>query len=178
MATFSQQWKQHICLKHHTLLQKAVPNHFTRPYSSYNPFLMSGTLAKTMACPKTARSQPAFRLVCGDRRQHHHAQRAVPPPLHLVAVFTLRACCDITHILFHMQNAEQPSPLSQAMTTTEQPPAQKRSLASKGTCWIACVCGLLKWTLMSCSKIESPNLRSLRGTTKSCTRCTAFSPII
>jgi len=111
-----------------------------------------------MACPNVASRRRA--CVWGLEETPPPAQRAVRPPLHLAAVFTLRACSDITHIPPHMQNAEQLSTLSLAMTT-EQPPAQKRSLASKGTCWIAYVCGLLKGTLMFCSTIESPNIRSL-----------------
>lgn len=93
-------------------------------------------------------------------------------PLHLDTVFTLRACSDITHIHFLMQNAERPSTLSLAMMT-EQPPAQKRSLASKGTAWIACLHGLLKATLMSCSTAEIPEYTLyVYGATMRYTRCT------
>ena len=45
--------------------------------------------------------------------------------------------------------------MSLAMTT-EQPPAQKRSLASKGTCWNAHVRDSLEVTLMSCSTTMIP----------------------
>jgi hypothetical protein len=57
------------------------------------------------------------------------------------------------HIVLHlpMQDAERLSTLLPAMTT-EQPPAQKRSLASKGMCRFASIKSPVGTMLMSCSE--------------------------
>jgi hypothetical protein len=63
--------------------------------------------------------------------------------------------------------------------TTEQPPAQKRSLASKGTCCIARVRGLLNGTLIFCSTKEISNFTfSVYGGAKRYTRCASLCQIV
>jgi hypothetical protein len=65
--------------------------------------------------------------------------------------------------------------------TTEQPPAQKRSLASKGMCWTAHVRGVLNETLIFCSTTVTPDSRFLcvveRSGTPDVLRCPKSSQI-
>lgn len=66
--------------------------------------MASDTLAKTMACPRTAASRKGLWGL--DQGKGNTTALEVRPPLHLTAVFTIRACSDIAHIPFRMQNAE------------------------------------------------------------------------
>jgi hypothetical protein len=60
--------------------------------------IASDTLAKTMACPRTAASRKGLWGL--DQGKGNTTALGVRPPLHLTltAVFTLRACSDITHL--------------------------------------------------------------------------------